>query len=115
MSGHLRQYYETWREQVKSCLAFAEAVIDFGEDVDESALLEILPTAAQVLAEMKTHLEDGRRGEIVRSGVKLAIIGPPNAGKSSLLNELARRPAAIVSPLAGTTRDVIQVNLDLGG
>lgn len=61
-------------------------MIDFGEDVDESALLEILPTAAQVLAEMKTHLKDGRRGEIVRSGVKLAIIGPPNAGEC---NDLA--------------------------
>ncbi|KAJ8908528.1 hypothetical protein NDN08_005236 [Rhodosorus marinus] len=115
MSGHLRQYYESWREQLKSCLAFAEAVIDFGEDVDESALLEILPKATEVVEEMKTHLKDGRRGEIVRSGVKLAIIGPPNAGKSSLLNELARRPAAIVSPIAGTTRDVVQVNLDLGG
>uniref|UniRef100_A0A7S0BEH3 GTP-binding protein TrmE N-terminal domain-containing protein n=1 Tax=Rhodosorus marinus TaxID=101924 RepID=A0A7S0BEH3_9RHOD len=93
MSGHLSQYYETWREQLKSCLAFAEAVMDFGEDVDESALLEILPKATQVVEEMKTHLKDGRRGEIVRSGVKLAILGPPNAGGRKICPERACRKA----------------------
>ena len=61
------------------------------------------------------HIADGRKGEIVREGVHVALIGPPNAGKSSLINALARRPAAIVSPIAGTTRDVVEVRLDLGG
>ena len=64
---------------------------------------------------MHSHLEDGRRGEIIRDGVKIAIVGPPNAGKSSLFNLLARKEAAIVSPIAGTTRDVLQLSLDLGG
>ena len=64
---------------------------------------------------MHSHLEDGRRGEIIREGVKIAIVGPPNAGKSSLFNLLARKEAAIVSPIAGTTRDVLQLSLDLGG
>jgi tRNA modification GTPase len=64
---------------------------------------------------MQHHLQDARRGELVREGVRIAIVGPPNAGKSSLFNLLARRDAAIVSPIAGTTRDVLEVSLDLGG
>jgi tRNA U34 5-carboxymethylaminomethyl modifying GTPase MnmE/TrmE len=64
---------------------------------------------------IRGHLADGRRGEILRSGVQVAILGPPNAGKSSLLNVLARRPAAIVSAVAGTTRDVVQVPLNIAG
>lgn len=70
----------------------------------------------RVLADsIRGHLADGRRGEILRSGVQVAILGPPNAGKSSLLNVLARRPAAIVSSIAGTTRDVVQVPLNIAG
>ncbi|NXD46293.1 GTPB3 GTPase, partial [Copsychus sechellarum] len=65
--------------------------------------------------EIRAHLRDGRRGELLRAGVRAVIAGPPNAGKSSLLNLLCRRPAAIVSPLAGTTRDVLEVPLDIGG
>lgn len=65
--------------------------------------------------EIDAHLRDGGRGEIVRSGVRVAIVGPPNAGKSSLLNLLASRPAAIVSPVAGTTRDVVEVQMDIAG
>src|SRR5205085_12337171 len=65
--------------------------------------------------EIERHLADGHRGERLRDGIAVAIVGPPNAGKSSLLNQLARREAAITSPIAGTTRDVIEVALDLGG
>ena len=72
--------------------------------------------SVRVLADsIRGHLADGRRGEILRSGVQVAILGPPNAGKSSLLNVLARRPAAIVSSIAGTTRDVVQVPLNIVG
>jgi tRNA modification GTPase len=70
---------------------------------------------AGLAAEIGTHLADGHRGERLRDGIAVAIVGPPNAGKSSLLNQLARREAAITSPIAGTTRDVIEVAIDLAG
>ena len=70
---------------------------------------------AAILAEIEAHLQDERRGERLRDGVEIALVGPPNVGKSSLLNRLAERDAAIVTPIAGTTRDVIEVRLDLGG
>src|SRR3546814_2222058 len=73
------------------------------------------PVLDAVRGEIEAHLADGRRGERLRSGLQIAILGPPNAGKSSLLNALARRDAAIVSERAGTTRDVIEVHMDLGG
>ena len=71
--------------------------------------------ARELLASLNQHLADGRRGEIVRAGVRLALFGPPNAGKSSLLNCLAQREAAIVTPVPGTTRDILELGLDLGG
>ncbi|NWY92710.1 GTPB3 GTPase, partial [Loxia curvirostra] len=72
-------------------------------------------TVRALLQELRAHLRDGRRGELLRGGVRAVIAGPPNVGKSSLLNLLCRRPAAIVSPTAGTTRDVLEVALDIGG
>lgn len=74
-----------------------------------------MESVRSLMDKIERHLNDGRRGEILRSGIRLAIYGPPNAGKSTLLNHLARREAAIVSPLPGTTRDVIELNLNLGG
>ena len=74
-----------------------------------------LPRVAALAKDIEAHLSDGGRGEIVREGLRAAIVGPPNAGKSSLLNLLAARPAAIVSPVAGTTRDVVEVQLDIAG
>lgn len=118
MGGALRQTYEGWREELKLCLAHTEAVIDFGDDehdVDEAAYDAIRPRASKLREEMRRHLADGNRGEVIRSGIRVAIVGPPNAGKSTLLNLLARRPAAIVSPIAGTTRDVVEVQLELAG
>ena len=118
MGGALRQTYEGWREELKHCLAHTEAVIDFGDDehdVDEAAYDAIRPRASKLREEMRRQLADGNRGEVIRSGIRVAIVGPPNAGKSTLLNLLARRPAAIVSPIAGTTRDVVEVQLELAG
>lgn len=95
----------------------AEAVIDFGEgeEIEEGVWEQLVDQTKKLVILIRSHLDDNRRGEILRSGVKLAIFGAPNAGKSSLLNYLAARPAAIVTPIAGTTRDVLEVSLDVGG
>jgi len=98
-------------------LALVEARIDFSDeaDVPEDLLGPALHAAQQLRDEIGGALADSRRGERLRDGLVVAIAGPPNAGKSTLLNRLARREAAIVSPYAGTTRDVIEVHLDLDG
>ncbi|KAJ8546809.1 hypothetical protein ON010_g11428 [Phytophthora cinnamomi] len=118
LSGDIGEIYEGWRDSLVRCLAYTEAMLDFGDDEDDvtDAAYEAAVDRVRVLAaSIRGHLADGRRGEILRSGVQVAILGPPNAGKSSLLNVLARRPAAIVSSIAGTTRDVVQVPLNIAG
>lgn len=114
--GALGALYDEWRERLVPALAHLEAAIDFpDEDLPENLAAKIEPVLTAVKANMRAHLDDSRRGERLRQGVQVAIVGPPNAGKSSLLNALARRDAAIVSATAGTTRDVIEARLDLGG
>jgi tRNA modification GTPase len=120
MDGHLSKKFEQWRQVLVKCLAHTEAVIDFGDDdreddVDDSAFTALIPVVKELQDEIARHLRDGRRGELVREGVRIVLVGPPNAGKSSLMNALARRPAAIVSPTAGTTRDIIEVRMEFGG
>jgi tRNA modification GTPase len=115
MEGALHRLYEAWRTQGLRALAHLEAAIDFpDEDLLEGIDARVHAEIASLAEEIAVHLAD-RRGERLREGLSIAIIGPPNAGKSSLLNLLARREAAIVSAIAGTTRDVIEVHLDLGG
>ena len=116
MAGELSDLYERWRLGLVVALAHFEAEIDFAEEDIPPDLHARARAAVEVLsAEIAGHLDDNRRGEILRGGISVAIVGPPNAGKSSLLNRLARRDAAIVSDIAGTTRDVIEVHLDLAG
>ncbi|KAB7738504.1 tRNA uridine-5-carboxymethylaminomethyl(34) synthesis GTPase MnmE [Parvibaculum sedimenti] len=116
MEGALGHIYEGWRGRLMRVLAHAEAEIDFPEEEIPGDLTRKLgPEITRLADEIRNHLDDGRRGERLRDGVEVAIIGPPNVGKSSLLNRLARREAAIVSDEAGTTRDVLEVRLDLGG
>jgi len=116
LSGELGRIYEDWRGRLLRVLAHMEAAIDFPEeDLPADVVGRAGAEIGGILAEMRAHLEDGRRGERLREGLSVAIIGPPNAGKSSLLNWLVRREAAIVSATAGTTRDVIEVHLDIGG
>jgi tRNA modification GTPase len=108
---------EAWRRRLIEALALVEARIDFSDeaDVPEDLVGPALHAAQQLRDEIASVLADGRSGERLRDGLVVAIAGPPNAGKSTLLNRLARRDAAIVSPYAGTTRDVIEVHLDLDG
>ena len=106
-----------WRERLLGALARIEAEIDFAaeEEVPEAMVAQVLPDLERLRAEMAAHLADAGRGERLRAGVTVAVIGAPNVGKSSLVNLLARREVAIVTAIAGTTRDVIEVQLDLGG
>ncbi len=115
--GVLDALYEGWRESLITALALVEAAIDFSDEGDVSS--KTYTQAALITGELETvirrHLDDDHRGEILRDGFQVVLAGPPNVGKSSLLNALARRDAAIVSEEAGTTRDVIEVRLDLDG
>ncbi len=116
LRGELGGLYEGWRVRLLAVLAHMEASIDFAdEELPPGIEAEVRQEVGRLDGEMAAHLDDNRRGERLREGVELAIIGPPNAGKSSLLNLLARRDAAIVAATAGTTRDIIEVHLDLGG
>jgi len=115
--GALRDLYEDWRARLIRCRAMVEADLDFSdeEDVQGSVGTEIWDELAALSRDIQVHLDDSNRGERLRSGVDIVVLGPPNAGKSSLVNALARREVAIVTPEAGTTRDLIEVHLDLGG
>jgi tRNA modification GTPase len=117
MSGALANRAESWRAQLIQALALVEARIDFSDEagVPQDLVAPALRIARALEGEIASALADGGRGERLREGLVVAIAGPPNAGKSTLLNRIAKRDAAIVSPYAGTTRDVIEVHLDLGG
>ena len=117
LKGLLGNRAEAWRQKLISALALVDAGIDFSDegDVPDNLLAPALAIARELAAEIGAVLAEGNRGERLREGMVVAIAGPPNAGKSTLLNRLARRDAAIVSPFAGTTRDIIEVHLDLDG
>jgi tRNA modification GTPase len=115
--GAARQRCEGWRAILLRCLARVEAVIDFGEEegISNDVAMGVIPEIRGLREELQGHVAAAAGGELIRRGVRVAILGAPNAGKSSLLNALAARDVAIVSDLAGTTRDVLEVALDLGG
>jgi tRNA modification GTPase len=118
LDGALGRQVEAWREAVLGCLAGAEAALDFSDegDVDDAALdRTLIRRAGELRDAVAAALADGRRGERLREGYTVVLAGAPNVGKSTLLNALSRRDAAIVSDRPGTTRDVIEVRLDLGG
>tara|TARA_R110000764_G_scaffold192778_3_gene277983 strand:- start:3174 stop:4508 length:1335 start_codon:yes stop_codon:yes gene_type:complete len=117
LGGGLSDTYATWRAELTGVLALVEVAVDFPDEGDapQETTAPILEKLDRVIAEIRDALSDGGIGERIRDGFRVAIIGAPNAGKSTLLNRLARREAAIVTSKAGTTRDVIEVRRVLGG
>ena len=116
MSGKTSDKFNSWREKLLKILSHIEAKIDFPEEnLPKNIISEIQKTSYGVLTEIKKTLNDQKVGERIREGFKIAIVGPTNAGKSSLLNYLSKRDVAIVSEIAGTTRDVIETHLNLDG
>jgi len=116
MSGRSSDKFNSWREKLLKILSYVEAKIDFPEeDLPRNIINEIQKTSNKILSEIKKTLNDQNVGERIREGFKIAILGPPNSGKSSLLNYLSKRDVAIVSEIAGTTRDVIETHLNLDG
>ncbi len=116
LSGNLGKIYENWRHKIIEISAFVEALIDFPED---DLPLDIINKINQEITDLKSqisqHLKDNKAGQKIRNGLSLAIIGAPNSGKSSLINFLAQSEIAIVSEIAGTTRDVIDTHLEIAG
>ena len=115
--GAARKQCELWRTRLIRCLSRVEAVIDFGEDeeIGDTVAAAVVDDVIALRKELEMHVEASTGGEIVRQGIRVALLGAPNAGKSSLLNALAGREAAIVSSIPGTTRDVLEVSLDMHG
>lgn len=116
MQGNMSRVYEKLRTQIITALAHLEAYIDFpDEEIPPSVLSDLTGEVSALKTTIAEALSDGKRGEKLRQGLSIVILGAPNAGKSSLLNAIAGRDAAIVSHRAGTTRDVIEIHMDLGG
>ena len=116
LEGALRLQLEKWSNDLKRFGAYIEAYIDFpDEEIPENILNDLLQGVEATNKELKEFVDDDRKGEILRSGLKVAVIGPPNVGKSSFVNWLTKRDIAITSEKAGTTRDIVEAHLDLGG
>ena len=116
MGGALAELYDGWRSQLVGALAYLEACIDFSEeDIPVDLMMRSAATLTSLRDSIGDHLQDHGIGERIRDGFRIALTGAPNVGKSSLMNALAKRDVAIVSDIAGTTRDVLEVPMDLGG
>ncbi|WP_425363733.1 tRNA uridine-5-carboxymethylaminomethyl(34) synthesis GTPase MnmE [Candidatus Tisiphia endosymbiont of Hybos culiciformis] len=116
VGGELEELYNGWRQTLLTIIGLLEAYIDFpDEDIPQEILNRVITLSGELKYAIIKHLNDNRRGELLRSGIKLTILGTPNVGKSSLLNFLMQRDVAIVSNIEGTTRDIIEGHLDIGG
>ncbi len=116
MEGGLKNLYDGWREELIKIMAYLEAYIDFpDEDIPQELVDKLLNDVFKLKSAISEHLNTDSIGERLREGFRVVIVGPPNAGKSSLLNTVVNREAAIVSSIAGTTRDAVDVHLDIKG
>lgn len=116
MEGNLGRLYEKWRRNLMHHMAYLEAFIDFPEeDIPPEKYLQINHDIENLISQIQTHLNDQHKGQRLRDGFQIALVGKPNAGKSSLINALSQKEVAIVSQTAGTTRDVVEVHLDVDG
>ena len=116
LKGQIRRQAMAWRQEIITLSGRLESVIDFSdEELPETVLADILEKRSALIQDLAASLDDEGRGEMIRNGLQVALLGPVNAGKSTALNALAGRPAAIVSDEAGTTRDIVEVRLDIDG
>ncbi|MGN1091103.1 MAG: tRNA uridine-5-carboxymethylaminomethyl(34) synthesis GTPase MnmE [Alphaproteobacteria bacterium] len=116
MGGELQRLYDSWRQILVHNRAYLEAFIDFPEEeIPPQKMNEIEQEIQDLIFKIQKHLDDKNRGQALKNGFQIAIVGAPNVGKSSLLNYLSQKDAAIVSDTAGTTRDVVEVHMDIDG
>lgn len=116
-NGSLSKLYQNWRERLLKCIAHIEAFIDFAEDqhIDNTVLNDIDQQLKLLESDIIKHINDGRKGEILRNGIRCTIVGAPNVGKSSFMNKICCKPISIVTSIEGTTRDIIEAPFNIAG
>lgn len=116
-NGTLSKLYHNWRKRLIRCVAHLEAFIDFSEDenIEDDVVVQLNSELKKIRKEIVAHLNDARKGELIRDGIRTVIIGEPNVGKSSFMNLICQRSISIVTDIAGTTRDIVETTYNISG